>query len=53
MAELEKEIKRDDVEVADAWDDEPYGEEPETPAADDDLMDVNADQDDWSECLGY
>jgi hypothetical protein len=50
MAELEKEMESDKVEVADAWDDDaPYGEEAEKADADADLMDLNADQDDWSE----
>ena len=54
MAELEKEMESDKVEVADAWDDDaPYGEEHEKADADGDLMDVNADQDDWSEYPCY
>lgn len=46
MAELEKEMKSEEVEVADAWDDDA----PEETGGD--LMDVNADQDDWSEYQG-
>jgi len=50
MAELEKEMKSEDVEVADAWDDDtPYGEGPGKADLGEDLMDVNADQDDWCE----
>lgn len=50
MAELEKEMKDEEVEVADAWDDDdPYAAEDSTKNnLGDDLIDVNADQDDWS-----
>ena len=50
MAELENEMKDNEIEVADAWDgDDPYAA-PDSAKENtgDDLMDVNADQDDWS-----
>jgi SCY1-like protein 1 len=56
MAELEKEMKEDEAEVADAWDDDDDNNPFDTGVKDEstqgDLMDVNADQDDWSE-LGF
>ncbi|PVF93690.1 hypothetical protein CPB86DRAFT_89786 [Serendipita vermifera] len=52
MAELEKEMKEDEAEVAEAWDDDdnnnPYDTVAKEETTQGDLMDVNADQDDWS-----
>jgi hypothetical protein len=50
MAELENEMKDAEIEVADAWDDDdPYGAPDSAKGNAGDLIDVNADQDDWSE----
>ena len=43
MAELEKEMNEDASDLADTWDDAE-----DQPAPPGDLMDVHADQDDWS-----
>ncbi|KAG8862198.1 hypothetical protein FRC20_011315 [Serendipita sp. 405] len=51
MAELEKEMQKDETEFANAWgDDDPYASNAPNGQADlgGDLMDVNADQDDWT-----
>ncbi|KIM19636.1 hypothetical protein M408DRAFT_196263 [Serendipita vermifera MAFF 305830] len=48
MAELEKEMKSEEVEVADAWDDDDQATPAEVDEAGGDLMDVNADEDDWT-----
>lgn len=49
LAELESEMAAADTTATDAWDDEPYGAGFDKSEQEKDLMDVNADQDDWSE----
>jgi SCY1-like protein 1 len=55
LAELESELAAETGEndAADAWDDEPYGAGFDRSEQEKDLMDVNADQDDWSKCSSH